>query len=41
MTEHHADVNDVSLELGDLRKTLETRTAQLDAEKETVMKLQR
>ena len=39
--EQRADVNDVSLELEDLRKTLETRTAELDAEKETVMRLQR
>ena len=41
MPEHHADVNDVSLELGDLRKTLESRTAELDAEKEAVIKLLR
>ena len=41
MGEHRADVHDVSLELGDLRKALDSRTAELDVEKEAVMKLQR
>lgn len=41
MMENSADVNDVTLQLSDLRKTLESRTTELDAEKEAVMKLQR
>lgn len=41
MIENSADVNDVTLQLSDLRKTLESRTTELDAEKEAVMKLQR
>ena len=39
--EQRAEVNDVAVELEDLRKTLDSRTAELDAEQETVLKLRR
>ena len=41
LTEQSAGVDDVTLRLEDHRKTLESRTMELDAEKEAIMKLQR